>query len=667
MANINTPIGARIRGALASSDFNPLIHEYIIPASDTDDFFVNDFVKTNDTSEDGVPIIVKAAAQDAIRGIIVSFKSDDPQETIVYGKANTRRVAYVCDDPYIEFEIQVTGTVVSTDIGKNADLLVASGDTNTGISDTQLDRSTLTINDAQIKILRIIEEPGAELGTFTNVKAMILKHELGRNPDELLLDQLNTYYVCKNGRNTNTGKSISDPFLTIAKAFTTIAALTPSTTNRFRIDVLDGNEYDEGPLAIPAYTFLNAPAANLKINFTLDDRSHIKCKNLENSTSGSGLLLLDEANSSAFVEVLETLTIPDGGKGISAELGELHINCRDVYQGIEGVAGSALLGNETLGTVYFTSTGKITLNNSLIDNTTAGTFYIDFNKISIATGTLSILLHTVAGSTMRLNGGDITTEAGATTVTLINSNTGGDVQIKMDSLTLDTAGSKVANITSSANVRIICNEMDVNTVSVVTNSSTMQIITADDGGDTKLSNNGGNVQISSEATESIILQNGNDEIFASQTGGFPKWTSTPLVVARDNASATNVTGDGTEFVLAYEDIVTNVGSDWSGAAFTAPVAGHYLFITTVQYLDLAAAHTGLVLRYFATSLTSNLIELNPGAIRVPANSLTLTASIIAPMAATEVGEFRTTVTGSTKTVDIGIATTKIEIYLLTAS
>jgi hypothetical protein len=178
MANKDNPKGAKLIGSLESATFNAVTNRYVIPASDSNDFYRNDFVKTNNTSEDGIPICVKAAAGDESRGIIVAFEATKDYENQTYRTGSTRRIAYVADDPYILFEMQVNAAITSTNIGKNYDIVVAAGDSATGISGTQVDISTATTAAAQVKILSIIPEEENEVGEFAKVQCMFVEHEL---------------------------------------------------------------------------------------------------------------------------------------------------------------------------------------------------------------------------------------------------------------------------------------------------------------------------------------------------------------------------------------------------------------------------------------------------------------------------------------------------------
>jgi len=178
MTNINNPIGAKIIGAIQNAEFNPNRARYIIPSTDSVDLFINDFVKTNGTSINGIPVVVKAAAGDVLRGIVIDFDRSHDYENITYREANTERIVYVNHAPSVEFEIQASGILIEADVGKNFNILVNGGNKITGLSGTQLDTSTATSLTAQLKLISIIENPINELGAYTKVRAMILEHEL---------------------------------------------------------------------------------------------------------------------------------------------------------------------------------------------------------------------------------------------------------------------------------------------------------------------------------------------------------------------------------------------------------------------------------------------------------------------------------------------------------
>lgn len=178
MTNVNNPRGASIAGAMLSAQFNTLVNDYLTVASDSTPLFIGDFVKTNNTSVDGIPVCTRAGTAEAVRGIVIGFENDTVYNNIQYRPANTAMKVFVCDDPNIELEIQANGLISSTDIGKNAELSVATGDVITGLSGTQLDVSTISTKTEQLKILQIVEKKGNELGEYVKLRCIILEHEL---------------------------------------------------------------------------------------------------------------------------------------------------------------------------------------------------------------------------------------------------------------------------------------------------------------------------------------------------------------------------------------------------------------------------------------------------------------------------------------------------------
>lgn len=78
----------------------------------------------------------------------------------------------IVDDPDVEFQIQASGAVANTDVGKNAALTnFGAGSTVTGNSKVQLDQSTIaTSNTLGVKIVGIATNIGNAAGdAFTDV------------------------------------------------------------------------------------------------------------------------------------------------------------------------------------------------------------------------------------------------------------------------------------------------------------------------------------------------------------------------------------------------------------------------------------------------------------------------------------------------------------------
>src|SRR5690606_39013337 len=112
----------------------------------------------------------------AITGVIVGFSALPGDLNKNYNPASTERVAWVADDPDLEFEIQADGAVAAASMGLNAVLIYThSGSTTTGLSGAELD----TTSDApeanasnQLTILRAVNREDNDT-TLTHAKVIV--------------------------------------------------------------------------------------------------------------------------------------------------------------------------------------------------------------------------------------------------------------------------------------------------------------------------------------------------------------------------------------------------------------------------------------------------------------------------------------------------------------
>lgn len=134
------------------------IQRCFIPATDSDAMAKGDAVKSAGSADsDGVPTVARVAAGDAIYGVIVGFEEDPDYLNQTHRTASTARYAFVNIDPEALYYIQedsVGGDLAAADIGLNANLIVAAVDTNTGLSNMELDTSSAATTAAlQLKIV----------------------------------------------------------------------------------------------------------------------------------------------------------------------------------------------------------------------------------------------------------------------------------------------------------------------------------------------------------------------------------------------------------------------------------------------------------------------------------------------------------------------------------
>ena len=186
MANSTTAFGLIPRKNLHSQPYSGGIMQFSIAAGDGTATFVGDLVKLAGTSQfiNGVIYndIVQAATGNVFCGVVVGFLADT-RDSLIYRAASTQRIALVETDPNAEFEIrQVAGgtPLTANDIGLNANVVVAAGNTFTGLSGMALDNTTeATTNTLDLKITgmptRPDNDPGSAVGTGADSSAFYVR------------------------------------------------------------------------------------------------------------------------------------------------------------------------------------------------------------------------------------------------------------------------------------------------------------------------------------------------------------------------------------------------------------------------------------------------------------------------------------------------------------
>jgi len=138
------------------------------------------------------PTIAKSAGTDGIiiRGVIVSFDPSPANLTLQYRAASTERIAHVCMDPSVVYEVRGNGggTPAANWIWRNADLVATTaGSAVTGLSGMQLNEGAGVDEDqtAPLLIVGTSTKPGETalddytlwevvLNTFWNSAGMVL-------------------------------------------------------------------------------------------------------------------------------------------------------------------------------------------------------------------------------------------------------------------------------------------------------------------------------------------------------------------------------------------------------------------------------------------------------------------------------------------------------------
>jgi hypothetical protein len=191
MPNIDAVKGAFPVMHLDGSPYTGKTNMYLVPSGDGTALFVGDFVKrggsagaagtvVNGQDVEGMPTVIQAAATDTLLvGVVVGFLPNQDNLSLKYRVASTNRIALVADAPDLVFEIQedsVGGALSADEVGENADITVAAGNTTTGLSGMELDSSDHKTATAQLRILGLVKKPDNAIGTNAKWLVMINEH-----------------------------------------------------------------------------------------------------------------------------------------------------------------------------------------------------------------------------------------------------------------------------------------------------------------------------------------------------------------------------------------------------------------------------------------------------------------------------------------------------------
>lgn len=195
MANLDTPFGLRPVRHRNGAPYNGAVEPmYILSTYNSGGMFVGDPVvkvasgsNTSKITAPGVgsfkpgtlPAIQLAAVTDGTyaSGVIVGFAANPDSLGTTYNPTSTERVALVCTDPDVIYEIQADGDLTETMVGLNATFIKThSGSTSTGRSGVELDTGTTTAPAADASLmLRIVGMVNREDNdtVSTNQKALV--------------------------------------------------------------------------------------------------------------------------------------------------------------------------------------------------------------------------------------------------------------------------------------------------------------------------------------------------------------------------------------------------------------------------------------------------------------------------------------------------------------
>ncbi|MCR5876938.1 hypothetical protein [Phenylobacterium sp. J367] len=183
MANADTPFGLKPVRHRNGAPYNGAFRVYSVAAGNATAIFVGDLVTGAGTAQtiDGVVYsdVVQSATGDIFQGVVVGVLPVT-QDSLKYRAASTQRLLAVADDPDLLFEIQeVSGgtPLAANDIGFNANVVVGSGSTVTGLSGMELNNATeATTNTLDVKIVGLVNRADNEVGEHAKWLVALNRH-----------------------------------------------------------------------------------------------------------------------------------------------------------------------------------------------------------------------------------------------------------------------------------------------------------------------------------------------------------------------------------------------------------------------------------------------------------------------------------------------------------
>ena len=193
MANTSNPRGFKPVDNLRERGTIGRVGRYLIPSTDGTAVYVGDLVKLAGaaTAGSGDVTVAQAAAGDTtLIGVVVGIDQvsgislTSSNLNVNYRPASTAMYVFVSDDPDTIYEAQVNSVGVTTthifvigDMGENCDVVVAAGNTTTGLSGMQVDGSSHTTSAKQLRTIKYANPLNEDLtADLVTLQVMINQH-----------------------------------------------------------------------------------------------------------------------------------------------------------------------------------------------------------------------------------------------------------------------------------------------------------------------------------------------------------------------------------------------------------------------------------------------------------------------------------------------------------
>ena len=181
MANQDAAFGLKAIGKVGQNRDNQGLSEYSIAANATA-IYQGDPVEMLATGTIGVAAAGDTLLLGPLTGVFYTDASTSkPTWANHLNASNTATdiVGFVSDDPYERFEVQSnnSGASAQTDVGNDADIAYTAGSSPDYVSKVELDDSSLSASNGQLKIIGVSKDPdNDELGS-ANVNWVVTINE----------------------------------------------------------------------------------------------------------------------------------------------------------------------------------------------------------------------------------------------------------------------------------------------------------------------------------------------------------------------------------------------------------------------------------------------------------------------------------------------------------
>ena len=180
MANKDAAFGLKPIAKVGQNPNNGGLSEYSIAANDSSAIYFQDLVKVTAAGTIDVASTNVGNLAGSLNGVFYTDPtSKKPTWANHYaGSINTADiVAFVSDDPYQRFEIQCDSTANQADVFLNADISYKAGNNANFVSKTELLKSSLDTDSAQLRIVGISKDPDNSDTASANVNLVVTINE----------------------------------------------------------------------------------------------------------------------------------------------------------------------------------------------------------------------------------------------------------------------------------------------------------------------------------------------------------------------------------------------------------------------------------------------------------------------------------------------------------